>query len=444
MNVDVLVVGGGPAGMMAALAAARGGMSVLLVEKNGYLGGSLTSYGTFPMLTFHGPKGQVIWGYPQELVNELRQGGFSPGHVADGIGYAPSATPFHAEGLKYVSERMLRAAGVQLLYHSLFTEPTLDGTRVTGATLWCREGRVVVNAGVVIDASGDAEVAARAGAGYWLGREEDGLTQPLTTYFRLGNVDLGQVREYMRRHPEEFHAGSDPDAQFLAVSGFFSLWRKYGPANVPRDRLLFFQTSLSAEVAVNTVRIVGANALTSAGLSAAEVEGREQLHALLTFFRAHVPGFEQAELVAAAASVGIRETRRIVGEYTLTVPDILEQRSFDDAVAQVYYPIDVHAPTGQGDDFHKYTFTEPYAIPFRTLVPRGVQGLLVAGRCISVSHEALGSTRVSPISMALGQAAGTAAALALSRGIEVGSVPAAPLRAALNQAGARLPEVRYA
>ncbi len=226
-----------------------------------------------------------------------------------------------------------------------------------------------------------------------------------------------------------------------AVAGLYDLWRSAkarGEVNVPRELVSFFATPYPDEVTVNMTRVVDIDPLDPVDLTRAEVEARGQVTELLAFFRREVPGFANARVAATATQVGIRESRRIVGEYTLTRDDVLSGRSFADAVARSAYPIDIHNPSGSGTTTHRLPAGASYEIPYRCLVPRRVDGLLVAGRCISTTHEALASTRLTPTVMTLGQAAGTAAAIAAEGGIEPRAVDTAVLRERLVRAGVDL------
>jgi hypothetical protein len=226
-----------------------------------------------------------------------------------------------------------------------------------------------------------------------------------------------------------------------AVAGLYELWNEAqqdGLVDIPRELVSFFISPYADEVTVNMTRVTDINPLDPDDLTRAEVEARLQVFSLLRFFKERVPGFENARVAATGTQVGIRESRRIVGRYTLTADDILSARRFDDAVARSAYPIDIHNPSGSGTTTHRLPEGATYEIPFRTMVPVNREDVLVAGRCISTTHEALASTRLTPTVMTLGQAAGTAAALANERGGHVGDVAAEELRARLMADGVDL------
>ena len=269
--------------------------------------------------------------------------------------------------------------------------------------------------------------------------------QPATLIFRLSHVDLLETARYVREHPDQLrssltNAERTPE-RLTAVAGLYELWegaRARGEVRVPRELVSFFATPYADEVIVNMTRVVGIDPLDPDDLTRAEVEARGQVMELLGFFRRDVPGFANCRLAATATQIGIRESRRIVGEYTLTREDVLEARAFDDAVARSAYPIDIHNPSGSGTATQRLAPGTAYEIPYRCLVPAQVDGLLVAGRCISTTHEALASTRLTPTVMTLGQAAGTAAALAAERKLRPRDVPIDVLRAQLVRDGVDL------
>lgn len=445
---DVLVVGGGNAGCAAAIASARAGARVQLVERYGFLGGTATAAMVAPWMTYHagdsGDEGRVVGGLAQEFVDRLREIGASPGHLRDSSDYVPTITPFDPEFHKWLLAEMCEEAGVRLLLHSVFLEPLLDDGRMTGAAFHTVAGRREIHANVVIDASADAHVAAAAGAPWEMGNPE-GLVQPMTMMFRLSHVDLDRTAAYLREHPEEIRTSLKPDEitadSLTAVAGFRRAWREAreaGEVTIPREIVSFFRTPYPDEVGVNMTRVVGLNPLGADDLTRAEIETRRQVMELLRFFRTRIPGFENARLAATATQVGVRESRRIVGEYQLTAEDLLQARQFPDAVARSGYPIDIHNPKGEGTTTVRLPPGATYEIPYRCLVPLRVDGLLVAGRCISVTHEALASTRLTPTIVTLGQAAGTAAAMAVREGLSPRRIDTDRLRASLIAQGVDL------
>ena len=340
-------------------------------------------------------------------------------------------------------QRMMREARVDLLLHAYFLDALRDAAgAVVGARFATVSGLRETRAQVTIDATADAYVAASAGVAVQQG-DAKGRVQPATLIFRLSHVDLAETARYLREHPEEMRTSLPVEQRtperLTAVAGFYTLWeraRARGDVSVQRELVSFFATPYPDEVTVNMTRVVDIDPLDPDDLTRAEVESRAQVMELFAFFKRDVPGFANCRLSATATQVGIRESRRIVGVYTLTRDDVLQARSFDDAVARSAYPIDIHNPSGSGTTTQRLPPGTAYEIPYRCLVPANVDGLLVAGRCISTTHEALASTRLTPTVMTLGQAAGTAAAIATERKIQPRGVDAQELRARLARDGA--------
>ncbi len=443
-DYDVMVVGGGNAGCAAAIAAARHGARTLLVERYGFLGGTATASMVGPWMTFHSGEDRIVGGIAQEIVERLVRVGASPGHLHDSSDYVATITPFDPEAHKALLFEMMREAGVALLLHAYVLDAEVEGDTVRGASFATVGGMRAHRASVTIDATADAFVAAAAGVPTQQG-DERGRVQPATLMFRLSHVDLDALAEYVRDHPDQMRTSLPPGQRsagaLTAVAGLRDLWeaaRRDGIVDVPRELVSFFISPYPDEVTVNMTRVVEIDPLDPDDLTRAEVEARLQVMQLLEFFRRRVPGFAHARLAATGAQIGIRESRRIVGRYTLTAADVLEARRFDDAVARSAYPIDIHNPSGAGTTTKRLVPGTTYEIPYRCLVPCNREQLLVAGRCISTTHEALASTRLTPTVMTLGQAAGTAAALACERNVRVGDVDARELRARLVADGVDL------
>lgn len=428
---DVAVMGGGPAGIAAAIAAARNGARTVLVERYGFLGGMSAAAMVYPWMTFHTGTGeQVIRGIAQEIVDRLRERGASPGHLRDTIGFVHTLTPFHPEAFKVLAHEMLREAGVRLLLHTWAGEVRMEGGRIRHVVLHNKSGTISLEANMYVDATGDGDIAARAGAP-WEQGDREGRVQPATMKFRMRGVDSAKIRDYMRRHPEDFYERSlvaELDRLPLTgVMGYYSIWKK-AALPIPREGLLFFTGPGEDEVLVNVSRVPVADPTDPGQLAEAELEGRRQVFMLERFFRQFVPGFENARVSQIAAQIGIRETRRIRGLYMLTGEDVLEGRRFDDCIARSGYPIDIHDPKGDGVTTRMIRDGGAYDIPYRSIVPLGVGNLLLAGRCMSVTHEAQATVRLTPSCMAVGQAAGTAAAMAAAGGLDAAEVPIRDLK----------------
>ncbi|MGD0475384.1 MAG: FAD-dependent oxidoreductase [Candidatus Velthaea sp.] len=442
---DVLVVGGGNAGCAAALAAARCGAKTLLVERYGFLGGTATAAMVGPWMTFHSDSERIVGGIAQEIVERLVAMGGSPGHIPDSSDYVPTITPFDPEVHKALLFDLMRESGVDLLLHTYFLAAVRDARGMVGGARFATVGGTrEVRAQRTIDATADAFVAASAGVELQTG-DSRGRVQPASLMFRLSHVDLSQVSAYVRTHPDQMRtslkAHERTPRALTAVAGLYDIWnaaRERGDVDIPRELVSFFISPYPDEVTVNMTRVTDIDPLDPDDLTRAEMEARSQTMQLLAFFRRSVPGFANARIAATATQIGIRESRRIVGMYTLTAQDILAARTFPDGIARSAYPIDIHNPSGAGTTTFRLPADAAYEIPYRCLVPAEVERLLIAGRCISTTHEALASTRLTPTVMTLGQAAGTAAALSLSGNVAVRDLDPADLRRRLIADGVDL------
>ena len=437
---QVLVAGGGPTGICAAIAAARAGVSVTLLEEKPFVGGNATL--GLPIMTFHDFNGeQIIHGLPQEVIDRLVEAGGCTGHIEARGAHMASYALVDAEAMKYVCLQMLLEAGVRVLLRAFVVDALVEAQAVGGVVVAGKSGLGIFTADRIVDCTGDADVAARAGAPFVKGRAEDGGMQAMSMTFRLGNIDLDTIVQHFG---EGLIVGKKPGeavARPVRGQGTFGPWdaavEKEG-LFPDRNHHLWWNSFREGEVNINTTRIFGKDPTELLTLADAEIEGRRQVHKVIGFLKRHVPGFAKTHLISTGSQVGIRETRRIVGEYTLTGDDVLEARRFPDAVARGSYPIDIHDPSGKNWGVRFVKDGGAYDIPYRCLVPQEIENLLVAGRCISADHQAMGSTRVMAPCMALGQAAGLAAALSLQQNVAPRRLDADRLRAALRAQKANL------
>jgi hypothetical protein len=443
-DTDVLVVGGGPAGLGAALGAVQAGARVILAERYGFLGGNATAALVMPLMSFHtqmptkerrgattllptdhGPGEAVVGGALAKLLARLVSvGGAIPPTLATGY-----VVPFDPEWFKIVALDLLDEAGVQLLFHA-FASGVLGENKVEGVVFETKSGPLAIRAKVTVDCTGDADVAVQAGTPTEIGRT-DGLVQPMTLMFRMAEFQRAAFETYVKDNPKEWRG----------VHGLWDLVRQAtaaGELKLPREDILFFATPHEGEVSVNSTRVTRVLGTDVWDLSYAEWMSRRQMRQIAEFLRRYVPGFEKSYVMQSGVNVGVRETRRIVGDYQLTADDVLSARKFEDAIARGAYPVDIHNPTGTGTVLKRLPPGEAYDIPLRSLMPKNAENLVVAGRCISGTHEAHSSYRVMPIVMATGQAAGVTAAIAARRGARARDVSVREIQHELVRQGASL------
>lgn len=441
MEVDVLVVGGGPAGIMAAQAASGDGMRVALIDNRSFLGGNMTI--GLPILGFLGQKGnQIIKGLPQKFIDKLKEVDAASEHRPCPLHM--SLTLVEPEAVKDVGLKVLEESGVKVMLYVFAAGVVMDGDELKGVIIESKSGREVILAKTIIDCTGDADVAFRAGVECEQGNDAGGV-QPPTLMFCMGGVDTEKLRMSIADEPRTYLTDFIPaeyfgqNNQFIVV-GLRSVMQKAREAgySLPVERTILITGLREGEIWVNMSRINGVDGTNPESLTFGEIEGRRQVKEIQRYLTAFVPGFEKAVFTKMAPFLGIRETRRIVGNYVLTGEDLLSRRRFEDAIAVASYPLDIHHP--EGGDCTLTWCGDSYDIPYRSLVPRKVKNLLVAGRSISSTHEAMSAIRVMAPCMAMGEAAGRAAKLAVKHQVTPSDVNVDELRAELLKHGAYLGE----
>lgn len=443
---DVIVVGGGPGGIPAAIAAARQGMKTLLVERNAFLGGVAAT--GLPILAFYDRTGaQVVAGIADELVGRLTdRGGSFAGHIPCPI--HNSFTPVNPYMFRNVVMEVCQEAGVDMLFSTEIQDVIVENGQVTGVVLFSRSMVLEVDCQVLIDATGDGTAAYLAGALYEMGEQNDKKIQPVSLIFSLGNVDIDEMLEYIKIHPETFTTpetygeGIDYTLEYFIESKsfyftgfgeFIKQARENGDFDIPRDRVIFAKQPNNNEIVINATRMINIDPTDPQSLSQAEIEGHRQVQILLNFFRKYCPGFKNAFLANTASGAYARESRRITGIKTITKANIDQLLVPEDTIALAGYNIDIHQ---SGIGLNLMPSAHAIGIPYGCLVSKNIGGLLTSGRCISVEPYPFGLTRAMATCFAIGEAAGTAASLAVKHQLPLDSIDVRELRAVLKQNGA--------
>ncbi len=439
---DIAVIGGGPAGLATAITAARAGKHVMLLEKNGFLGGNLTI--GLPLLGFLDENGnQCIAGFGEEFVNRLQEI-----NASYGIRPCPkhnSVANMDGEMVKILALQMCKEAGVEVILHVESIEADVQQGELKTVTLYGKCNRVTVSARVFVDCTGDGDVACLAGCSYDIGRGEDHEMMPPTVMCTIEGVDDTALLDHVEKHPEEMKPMSatiqtkpgydaayfreDPNYVFVGMTETWKKLKEQGICPVERGNMIVINGIHKGQMYVNTTRLLDVDGTDVLDLTRGETEGHLQLQKLVETFRTHVPGFENCYISSIAPSIGIRETRRIKGLSTVNLEQALSGEVPEDSVCLSGYTIDIHYNNESGTLFRK--LERPFGIPYGCLVSSEVRNLMFAGRCISVDDHVVGSTRVMACCMAMGQAAGNAAAMAVEGNITPEKVDVAALRKTL-------------
>nr|MDO8113652.1 FAD-dependent oxidoreductase [Candidatus Sigynarchaeota archaeon] len=393
IETDILVTGGGLAGCFAAIAAKRTNPAsrVFLVEKYGFLGGMATAGFVFPYMSYKSANKRLVGGLFKELNDRLVKEGF----MLDASRDFPSR--FDSAMLRCVLDTMVIEAGVDMLFHGLVNcvetrSDSIDAKKIVSETIQTKAGSIHATAKWYIDATGNADIVFHAGGKWVMGRESDGLVQPATLNFRVGNIGM-----------------LAPNRQIIGVK--IKTEKKAGNPLTPRDNCLAFDAG-HHQLHFNQTRVAGFDFTDPFAMTAAEIEGRKQASRFIHFLRDKIPGYKRSTVVDLGTELGLRETRRIVGEYVLTEQDLLDCKQFPDRIGLGNYSIDIHDPKGTANtDIRHIPAGKWYSIPFRSLIPKDISNLLVAGRPISATHVAHSAIRILPTCSAIGHAAGVAAGL---------------------------------
>ena len=425
-NYDVIVAGGGFTGVAAALAAARGGCEVLLIEETNALGGAACRALVTPFMPYFTPvnpqdgetRKMLSAGIFSELTKDLQQMAIQSHGESNRAARIPMFE-FSEEYLKLLLNRKMQEAGVKLLFHASVIGAVQEEGEVKSITVFSGSTTFELTASTYIDCTGDADLVALSGFPFHLGREADHLCQPMTLCFRLGDVDIPKFK-----------------ADKANMQKTYKEWQAAGKIKNIRENVLVFETISDTVLHFNTTRVIKCNPTDPEAVTLAEIQAREQVWEMYQFLRECVDGCQNATLLSTAMQIGVRESRMAEGEYVLNVKDLLSCAKFEDGIAACNYDIDIHNPEGSGTSHYFFPKGEYYTIPYRCLIPKNAKNLLVAGRCISSDHEAQASYRIMPVVCTLGEAAGTAAAVAKAQGTTTRDVPVAILREALRKNGA--------
>lgn len=418
---DLIVVGGGLTGVAAAVAASREGLSVLLVESSGSLGGAINNNLVYPFMRYWTdcPDGKRKW-LSAGIFKEIFEKTASLVKPASFIDFSP-------EHMKVVLDELCIEAGVELLFHAALFKAETQGQKVRSISVATKAGELKLEAEFFVDATGDGDLLAFAGCAFQLGRESDGLCQPMTTCFRIANV-----------HTDRFGPEGKKSLRPL-LDEIYNKAKAEGRINNPRENILWFRgEALGESIAhFNTTRVVKLDPTNPLDVSKAEVIARKQALELMELLR-EVPAFEDSILTSIAPAIGVRESRKLRGMHILTAQELKDCTKFEDSIALGNYDIDIHNPEGAGTSHYYFPAGEYYTIPYKCLLPQEFDNLLTGGRCISATHEAQASIRIMPICATTGQAAGTAAAVAHKTGKTAHTVDIKLIQDTLRKNGAAI------
>lgn len=442
METEVLVIGGGPAGLCAAISAARAGAKTLLIEKAAFCGGMATAGLVAPFMTCYDSGGstQLIKGLFEEIVERLVEinGAIHHSKVNASTAFTSyitvghiHVTPFSAEALKLLADQMLTQSSVNVLYHTSFIDAIKENGRITHVIASKKDGLIAIKPRVVIDCTGDADCASALGVPYTLGNE-NGKMQPASMFFRIGNVDSKKIDEDIEKNLDNFYRKDG--VNYRSLHWWVSKAREAGDWDLDRVSIGLFRGVEEDEWSINTSRIMNIDGTSSESLTKGEMIGRQQVDQIFKFLKKYVPGCENARLLQTGSTLGIRETRHIKGIKTLTLDDILSCKVPSDSVMIAANSVDVHGRFGpKSNEYIALPKGKYYGIPYGCLVPESISNLLVAGRCISAESEAAGAIRVMPPCMAMGQAAGIAAQMISKENITAQALDVSALRKELEK-----------
>lgn len=448
LNYEIAVIGGGPAGLSAAITAARAGRKVILLEKCGYLGGNATL--GLPLLGFLDLDGRrIVGGIAQEYVNRLTERGECLGHRT--CPKHNSVTNIDPEGFKILAIEMCKEAGVDVLLHVEACRTEVENGHLNKVILYGKGNEITVEADVFLDCTGDGDVAYLAGCCYQAGQPDTGVLQPPTVMYTLENVDTFKLFDYIEQHPEEMTFSATIDHRpgydanyfrasknhvFVGLKKTFERLHAEGKCPVDRETLIYIKSMHDGEVYVNSTRLLNTDATDVFSLTKAELDGQLQAAKLTQMLKENVAGFENCFISSIAPTLGVRETRRFKGMYELTAEEICDGKIPADTIALGAYKIDIHSGTDRSTLFQ--TVQQPFGIPYGCMVSAEIDNLIFAGRCVSVDAATLASIRVMPQCMSMGQAAGQAAAMAVFDHISPAEIDVAKLRSMLYQQNAVL------
>lgn len=418
MKYDLVVAGGGLSGVAAAVAASREGLRVLLVEKSGCLGGAISNNLVYPFMPYWTKQkaGDIVSKkyLSAGLFKEMKER--HDRYVDDCKDHE-----FNSEYFKIVLDDMTAEAGVDVLFHSVIFGVTTEKRKISSVDITSKAQKITVEADFFIDATGDGELFCLAGCDFQLGRESDSLCQPMTTCFRMSGVDLDLFTEERPRLQELY---KEKQAR--------------GEITNPRENILVFFGVGEDVLHFNTTRVVMLDPTNPFDVSKAEVTARKQIHELICFLKENSGAFNESALISVAVNIGVRESRKLKGVHILTGDELISCTRFEDSIALGNYDIDIHSPTGTGTSHRYFSDGEYYTIPYRSLLPKEYDNLLVAGRCISATHEAQASVRIMPICCCMGEAAGTAVSVVYNANKNVHTIDIGLLRKKLEENGAVL------